>query len=199
MRYQPLVRRSIESCLASLRGQADLRFYTSAMAAQDVAQVLTALGYDQVNLFGGSYGASAARVFRQMFPARVRTMTLIGGTLLGIPLFERFPQASQQALDQVFARCASDPAAQILPRPSSSKPAPPGSTPAAWPKSPSRHSRCSGKERPREVSQRAPRPQAGYQRGGGCDAITFGRRPEAIWHYLARFVNRDVEGRRDSK
>jgi TAP-like protein len=37
-------------------------------------------------------------------------MTLIGGTLLGIPLFEQFPQASQQALDQVLARCASDPA-----------------------------------------------------------------------------------------
>ena len=105
-----LVRRSIESCLASLRGQADLRFYTSAMAAGDVAQVLTALGYDKINLFGGSYGASAAQIFQQMFPARVRTMTLLGGTLLGIPLFERFPQASQQALDAVLARCAGDPA-----------------------------------------------------------------------------------------
>jgi pimeloyl-ACP methyl ester carboxylesterase len=107
---QPQVRRSIQSCLASLRGKADLRFYTSAMAAGDVAQVLTALGYGTVNLFGGSYGASAAQVFQQMYPARVRTMTLLGGTLLGSPLFERFPQASQQALDQVFARCASDPA-----------------------------------------------------------------------------------------
>jgi pimeloyl-ACP methyl ester carboxylesterase len=105
-----LVRRSIQSCLASVRGKADLRFYTSAMAAGDVAQVLTALGYDQVNLFGGSYGASAAQIFQQMFPARVRTMTLLGGTLLGIPLFERFPQASQQALDQVLTRCVSDPA-----------------------------------------------------------------------------------------
>jgi pimeloyl-ACP methyl ester carboxylesterase len=114
---QPLVRRSIEFCLASLRGKADLRFYTSAMSAQDVAQVLTALGYGTVNLFGGSYGASAAPVFQQRFPARVRTMTLLGGTLLGIPLFERFPQASQQALDQVFARCASDPACHdVFPR-----------------------------------------------------------------------------------
>ena len=107
---QAQVRRSIESCLASLRGKADLRFYTSAMAAGDVAQVLTALHYSQVNLAGGSYGATAAQVFQQMFPARVRTMTLLSGTLLGIPLFERFPQASQQALDEVFARCASDPA-----------------------------------------------------------------------------------------
>ena len=107
---QPQVRRSIESCLASLRGKADLRFYTTAMAAEDVAQILTALHYDKVNLVGGSYGASAAQVFQLMFPARVRTMTLLSGTLLSIPLLERFPQASQQALDEVLARCASDPA-----------------------------------------------------------------------------------------
>ena len=105
-----LVRRSIQSCLDSLRGRADLRFYTSAMAAQDVAQVLTALHYGRVNLVGASYGATAAQVFAQLFPARVRTMTLLSGTLLSVPIFERFPQASQQALDSVFARCASDPA-----------------------------------------------------------------------------------------
>jgi pimeloyl-ACP methyl ester carboxylesterase len=104
-----LVRRSIRSCLDSLRGHADVRFYTSAMAAGDAAQVLTALGYGRVNLLGGSYGATAAQVFQQLFPGRVRTMTLLSGTLLSIPLFERFPQASQQALDRVLARCASDP------------------------------------------------------------------------------------------
>jgi pimeloyl-ACP methyl ester carboxylesterase len=105
-----LVRRTIESCLASLHSRADLRFYTSAMAAGDVAQVLTALGYGQANLYGASYGVTAAQVFQRLFPGRVRTMTLISGTLLSIPLYEQVPQASQQALDSVFARCASDPA-----------------------------------------------------------------------------------------
>jgi len=60
-----LVRRSIQSCLDSLRARADLRFYTSAMAAQDAAQVLTALHYGQVNLLGGSYGVTAAQVFQR--------------------------------------------------------------------------------------------------------------------------------------
>jgi pimeloyl-ACP methyl ester carboxylesterase len=106
--YRSLVRSTIESCLASLRSQADLRFYTSAMAAQDVAQVLTALGYGQVNPYGVSYGVTAAQVFQRLFPGRVRTMTLISGTLLNIPIYEQIPQASQQALDGVFARCASD-------------------------------------------------------------------------------------------
>lgn len=97
------VRRSIKSCLDSLRGQADLRFYTITMAAEDAAQVLSALHYGKVNIIGGSYGGTAAQVFQQQFPARVRTMTLQSGALLGIPLFEWFPRASQQALDSVFA------------------------------------------------------------------------------------------------
>jgi pimeloyl-ACP methyl ester carboxylesterase len=104
------VRHSVQACLASLRGRADLQFYTSAMAADDVAQVLTALHYRTVNLFGGSYGATAAQIFQALFPARVRTMTLLGGTLLSVPLFERMPQDSQRALTSVLARCASDPA-----------------------------------------------------------------------------------------
>jgi pimeloyl-ACP methyl ester carboxylesterase len=103
------VRHSIQSCLKRLRSHADVRFYTSAMAAGDAAQVLTALGYGRVNLLGGSYGATAAQVFQQLFPGRVRTMTLLSGSLLSVPLFERFPRASQQALDRVLARCASDP------------------------------------------------------------------------------------------
>jgi hypothetical protein len=38
----------------------------------------------------------------------VRTATLIGGSLLDVPMFERMPQSSQQALEQVFARCEAD-------------------------------------------------------------------------------------------
>jgi pimeloyl-ACP methyl ester carboxylesterase len=107
------VRASIQACLASLRGKADLQFYTSKMAAEDVAQVLTALHYGHVNLFGASYGATEAQVFQRLYPGRVRTMTLLAGSLLGIPLLERFPAASEQALDELFARCASDPACSV--------------------------------------------------------------------------------------
>jgi pimeloyl-ACP methyl ester carboxylesterase len=76
--------------------------------AEDVAQVLTALHYGKVNLFGASYGATEAQVFQRLFPARARTMTLLRGSFLDMPMVERFPQASQRALDELFARCASD-------------------------------------------------------------------------------------------
>ena len=43
-------------------------------------------------------------------PGQVRTLTLISGTPLNIPLFERRPGNAQQALDYVFGLCQSQPA-----------------------------------------------------------------------------------------
>lgn len=98
--------RTVSSCLARL--QADIRFYTTAMAADDTDEALTALGYGKVNITGGSYGATAAQVFMLRHPNRVRSAVLSGGTLLDVPLYERLPANSQHALDNVFARCAAD-------------------------------------------------------------------------------------------
>jgi pimeloyl-ACP methyl ester carboxylesterase len=102
------LRASVQSCLARLH--VDLRFYTTAMFTDDVSQILTALHYGKVNLFGGSYGATAEQVFLLRHPGQVRTMSLESGTLLTIPLYEREPGNSQLALDYVFARCDADPA-----------------------------------------------------------------------------------------
>lgn len=97
------LRRSLQQCLASLPG--DIRLYTTAMFARDVHRVLGVLHYTKVNLIGGSYGATAAQVYQRFYPKQVRTMTLLGGSLLDVPIFERWETSSQQALDQVFSRC----------------------------------------------------------------------------------------------
>ncbi len=94
---------AIESCLASLH--ADLRFYTTAMFADDVDEVLSDLHYEKANLVGISYGTTAEQVFSMRHPDRVRTMTLLSGTLLDVPVFERFPENAQRALDLVFDEC----------------------------------------------------------------------------------------------
>ena len=97
---------SVESCLRHLK--ADLRFYTTAMFADDVDEVLSDLHYGKVDLVGASYGATSEQVFLVRHPKRVRTMTLISGTLLDIPILERFPLNAQRALDNVFAECARE-------------------------------------------------------------------------------------------
>ncbi len=102
------LRANVQSCLARLH--IDLRFYTTAMFTDDVSQILTDLHYGKVNLFGGSYGATAEQVFLLRHPGQVQTMSLESGTVLTIPLYEREPGNSQLALGYVFARCDADPA-----------------------------------------------------------------------------------------
>jgi pimeloyl-ACP methyl ester carboxylesterase len=105
---KPVMRASIQACLANLPG--DLRFYTTAMYADDVNQLLGDLHYAKANFIGGSYGTDAEQVFLLRHPARVRTMTLISGSPLNIQLFDFQPGNSQLALDQVFVLCESQPA-----------------------------------------------------------------------------------------
>jgi pimeloyl-ACP methyl ester carboxylesterase len=102
------LRASIQSCLAQLHG--DLRFYTTAMYADDVSQLLGDLHYATANFVGISYGTTAEQVFLLRHPAQVRTLTLISGTPLNIPLFERRPGNAQLALDYIFRLCESQPA-----------------------------------------------------------------------------------------
>ncbi len=97
------LRASVRSCLAHLHG--DLPFYTSAMIADDISQVLTALHYAKANLVGQSYGATLEQVFLLRHPGQVRTMTLISGTLLSIPVYEQQPGDTQLALNYVLALC----------------------------------------------------------------------------------------------
>ncbi len=94
------------SCPARL--DADVRFYTTEIAMQDLDDVRAALGYQSLNLYGASYGTRAAQTYLRMFPARVRTITL---DAVVDPKFVMFVDAAgdgQKALEYFFTRCAAD-------------------------------------------------------------------------------------------
>ena len=93
----------LRTCLYGLDG--DPRAYTTAWAMDDLDEVRAALGYDRINLYGTSYGAAAAQVYVQRHPADPHVIAE-SGTLLGVPIFERLPGASQRALDLLFAPAA---------------------------------------------------------------------------------------------
>lgn len=101
---------ALRTCLADLDG--DPRAYTTAWAMDDLDDVRAALGYDQINLYGGSYGTAAAQVYLLRHGKHVRTAALEGATLLEIPILERWPDTSQKALERLFARCEADAACQ---------------------------------------------------------------------------------------
>jgi len=90
----------------------DPRFYTTSVAMDDLDKVREALGYDQINLVGYSYGVTAAQYYLRQHEEHVRTVFLYGGSLLDTPVFERWAYNSQRALDIIFDRCLADPACQ---------------------------------------------------------------------------------------
>jgi pimeloyl-ACP methyl ester carboxylesterase len=101
------IRAYVEACLGRFR--ADPARYTTVPAMEDLAEVIRALGYEKVNVYGGSYGATAAQYLLAQHPELVRTAIFDGGTLLDVPIFERWGPNGERALRSVLARCAATP------------------------------------------------------------------------------------------
>ncbi len=101
--------KGVESCRAQLAADNDLGTYTTPVLVDDVHEVVTALGYTQVNLIGGSYGTRASLVYMRRHPQGVRTAVLEGvvPTYTAMPLY--FARDAQTALDGLFAECAAEP------------------------------------------------------------------------------------------
>jgi pimeloyl-ACP methyl ester carboxylesterase len=100
----------IEQCLQEL--DADPRFYTTTVAMRDLDRVRQALGYEQINLYGGSYGTRAALEYMRLYPDRVRTAILDGVAPPEWTLGPDAPADAQAALDALFDRCAKQPDCQ---------------------------------------------------------------------------------------
>jgi pimeloyl-ACP methyl ester carboxylesterase len=94
-------------CLEGVEG--DPRFYTTTIAMQDIDAARAALGYEKVNLFGGSYGTRAAQVYLRMFPDQVRTMVLDGVVPQTLALGSEHAQKLDQSIHHVLQSCESDP------------------------------------------------------------------------------------------
>jgi pimeloyl-ACP methyl ester carboxylesterase len=102
----------IRAWVDGMLGEIDMdpRYYTTSQAMDDLDEVRAALGYDKINLVGYSYGATAAQYYLRQHEEHVRSVVLGGGSLLDVPVFERWAQNSQRALDRTFELCLSDPA-----------------------------------------------------------------------------------------
>lgn len=100
---------SLRACHARLRHEGvDVGRYATVDAVQDAEAVRRALGYDQINLFGVSYGTRVAVEYLRRYPAQTRTATVRG---LYAP-DARFPlqvaRDAQRALDLTLRACETD-------------------------------------------------------------------------------------------
>jgi pimeloyl-ACP methyl ester carboxylesterase len=91
----------------SKRHDGDVTQYGTRTAMDDLDAVRAALGYRQLDVYGGSYGATAAQVYLKLHPTSVRTLILSGATALDVPFFARYAVNAQRALDRLGSLCAS--------------------------------------------------------------------------------------------
>ena len=98
----------VRKCRTELEAKADLKLYTTDIAIDDMDEVRAALGYPQLNLFGGSYGTRAALTYLKRYPKRVRTATLQGVSPANSYLPSDFPLGNERALQGILAECATD-------------------------------------------------------------------------------------------
>ena len=85
----------------------------------DLDDVRAFLGYDKINIYGGSYGTRAGLVYMRQHGDRVRAAILDGvaPTNMRLPLF--FPRDVQRALDLLTKDCADDRGLQCQATPTS--------------------------------------------------------------------------------
>ena len=105
-REEARFREAVRRCRNELERKADLRYYTTSVAMDDLDEIRAWLGYPRLNLYGVSYGTQAAMVYLRQHPERVRSVVLHGVVPLDVPMWLEFPRSTQQALDMVFAACA---------------------------------------------------------------------------------------------
>ena len=99
-------REYVESCRERL--DADTRYYATRHAVEDVEALRAALGVEQLNLVGGSYGSRMAMSYAQAYPDRVRSMVLFGVVPQDEPLGQSHAANLERALQRTYERCSAD-------------------------------------------------------------------------------------------
>lgn len=96
----------IQRCADEFR--ASSAFYTTPYAVRDLDAVRQALGYESINLWGGSYGTRVVMEYARQFPMNLRSMVLDGVAPVELALPDYFARDAMQSLTQINEHCLQD-------------------------------------------------------------------------------------------
>jgi len=98
------------ACVENLRADGiDVSAYNSAESAADVALLIEALGYEQVNLYGISYGTRVALTVMRDYPDLIRAVVLDSPFPPHVNGFEEQAPNGWAAMQALFDACDADP------------------------------------------------------------------------------------------
>ncbi|WP_324276787.1 alpha/beta hydrolase [Blastococcus brunescens] len=102
---------SLDECRQRLVEEGvDFADYNSAASAADLEDLRVALGYDQWNLYGISYGTRLAQAAMRDHPDGIRSVVLDAAYPVDADLYAETPGNAVRAMEELFATCADDPA-----------------------------------------------------------------------------------------
>ena len=87
----------------------NLRAYNSAESAADLNDLRVAMGYEEWNLFGTSYGTRLALTAMRDYPEGIRSVILDSTYPPQVSLYEEFLANADRAFTVFFEGCAADP------------------------------------------------------------------------------------------
>ncbi|MBN1137724.1 MAG: alpha/beta fold hydrolase [Anaerolineae bacterium] len=96
------------ACRQDLAEAAELAAYNTAASAADVNELREALGYDQVNLWGASYGTWLALEVMRRYPEGIRSVVLDSVYPPQRDLLAEAPTNAARSIDLLFEACAAD-------------------------------------------------------------------------------------------
>ncbi|HET9577887.1 MAG TPA: alpha/beta hydrolase [Usitatibacter sp.] len=104
---ESLPERLVQRCLQELN--ADPRQYVTSIAVEDLDEVRAGLGYDRINLWGGSYGTRMELEYVRRHGEHVRSMVLDGVAPANMKLPLSFVQDGEAAFERLISACEGEP------------------------------------------------------------------------------------------
>src|SRR6188768_3894668 len=98
----------LDRCYKRLNDEVDLNAYRTVNSAHDVAAIVRALGYSQVNLFAISYGTRLGLTVMREHPDIVRSSIIDSVVPLQVDLFAETGINGYNAMLRLFDACAQD-------------------------------------------------------------------------------------------
>ena len=86
----------------------DISQYHVINAAKDLEGLRIGLGFDQLNVYGISYGTRVSLVYERLYPASVRALILDGIYPQSVRAYEDDPKRSYEAISRVIEKCRQD-------------------------------------------------------------------------------------------
>jgi pimeloyl-ACP methyl ester carboxylesterase len=100
------VARITRECLADL--EVDARWFTTSVAVSDLDRVRRALGIEQWNVYGASYGTRVAQHYARQYPTQTRAVILDGIVPATVNLGPQIAAHAETTLQAIFTRCRED-------------------------------------------------------------------------------------------